>query len=53
MTDPETVGFKARQSSHSGFNVQAVADKKDGFLVHTDVVRDMISKPMKAIQFNR
>jgi len=38
VTDVDAVNFKGRQGSHTGFNVQAVADEKKGLLVHTDVV---------------
>jgi hypothetical protein len=36
-TDPESVNFRSRQGSHSGYNVQSVVDGKNGLIVNTEV----------------
>ncbi len=53
LTDPDTVDFKSRQGSHAGLNVQAVADEKNGLLVHVDVVKQNNDHSQFANQINQ
>ena len=38
--DPQSVLVKGRQGTHCGYNMQSVADDKNGLIVHTDVVSE-------------
>lgn len=39
-TDPESINFRGRQGSHSGYNAQVTVDEKHGLIVSTDVVNE-------------
>jgi transposase len=53
LTDCDAVDFKSRQGSHTGFNTQAVADEKNGLLVHVDVVKQNNDHNQFAHQINQ
>jgi transposase len=38
-TDPESIKFKSRQGTHSGYNAQVITDEKAGLIVSAQVVR--------------
>ena len=40
VTDPDSINFKGRQGSHSGYNGQITTDEKNGLIVNADVVNE-------------
>ena len=40
LTDRDAIGFKGRQGSHAGYNVQAVVDGENGLVVSADAVSE-------------
>jgi transposase len=52
-TDPDCANMSSRQGKHAGYNVQSVADDKNGLIVHAEAVNDVTDKHQFARQIQQ
>lgn len=52
-TDKDSINFKSREGSHTGYNIQCVTDKKNGLIINVDPVSESNDRNQFSKQINQ